>query len=44
MNSKGILVNAAGYISLPLIGKIKVAGLSQTEAANRITTQYKKYH
>ena len=29
MNKQGILVNASGYISLPLIGKIKVAGLTQ---------------
>ena len=43
MNNKGILVNTAGYITLPLIGKIKVAGLSQSQAADRITTQYKKY-
>ncbi len=43
MNQKGILVNAAGYISLPLIGKIKVAGLTQSQAADRITVQYKKY-
>jgi len=43
MSKNGILVNAAGYISLPLIGKIKVAGLSQTQAADRITRQYKKY-
>jgi polysaccharide export outer membrane protein len=43
MNKQGILVNASGYISLPLIGKIKVAGLTQTQAADRITVQYKKY-
>ncbi len=43
MNKQGILVNAAGYISLPLIGKIKVAGLTQTQAADLITTKYKKY-
>ncbi|MFT7880519.1 MAG: polysaccharide biosynthesis/export family protein [Sulfurimonas sp.] len=43
MNSEGILVNAAGYISMPLIGKIKVAGLTQTQAADRITSAYKKY-
>lgn len=43
MNSKGVLVNAAGYISLPLIGKVKVAGLSQSQAAERITKKYKKY-
>ena len=43
MNKNGILVNAAGYISLPLIGKTKVAGLTQSQAANRITAGYKKY-
>ena len=43
MNSEGILVNAAGYIAMPLIGKIKVAGLTQTEAADRITDAYKTY-
>ncbi|UFH58552.1 polysaccharide biosynthesis/export family protein [Sulfurovum mangrovi] len=43
MNSEGVLVNAAGDITMPLIGKIKVAGLSQTQAADRITTAYKMY-
>jgi polysaccharide export outer membrane protein len=43
MNSKGILVNTAGYVSLPLIGKVKVAGLTQTQASDKITDQYKKY-
>lgn len=43
MNKNGILVNTAGYISLPLIGNTKVAGLTQSQAANRITAGYKKY-
>jgi len=43
MNSEGILVNAAGYITMPLVGKIKVAGLTQTQAADRITEAYKTY-
>ena len=43
MNRDGILVNTAGYVNLPLIGKIKVAGLSQSQAADRITAQYRKY-
>ena len=43
MNKEGILVNAAGYVNLPLIGKVKVGGLSQSQAADRITAQYKKY-
>ena len=43
MSPKGLLVNAAGYVPLPLIGKVKVAGLTQTQAADHITQQYKKY-
>ena len=43
MNPQGILVNTAGYVSLPLVGKVKVAGLSQSKAADRITSQYEKY-
>lgn len=43
MKQGGILVDAAGNIVLPLIGKVKVAGLSQTQAANRISARYKKY-
>ncbi len=43
MSPNGILVNTAGDVPLPLIGKVKVAGLTQTQAADRITTQYKKY-
>jgi len=43
MSHKGILVNSAGYITLPLIGKVKVAGLTQTQAADKITRMYKKY-
>jgi polysaccharide export outer membrane protein len=43
MSKKGILVNAKGYITLPLISKVRVAGLSQTQAADKITRMYKKY-
>jgi len=43
MNGKGILVNAAGYITMPLIGEVKVSGLTQTQAAEKITRMYKKY-
>ncbi len=43
MSKNGILVNAKGYITLPLIGKVKVAGLTQTQAADKITQMYKKY-
>jgi polysaccharide export outer membrane protein len=43
MNKNGILVDTVGTISLPLVGKVKVTGLTQTQAANRITQAYKKY-
>jgi polysaccharide export outer membrane protein len=43
MSNKGILVNAAGYITLPLIGKVKVSGLTQTQASDKITLMYKKF-
>jgi polysaccharide export outer membrane protein len=43
MNTKGILVDTAGNIRLPLVGKVKVAGLTQTQAADKITHLYKKY-
>lgn len=43
MIPEGVLVDTKGYVPLPLIGKIKVAGLTQTQAADRITSEYKKY-
>ena len=43
MSRDGILVNTAGYVTLPLIGKVKVAGLTQTQAADRITQRLRKY-
>jgi len=43
VRKNGILVNTSGYITLPLIGKIKVAGLTQSQASDRITRSYKQY-
>ena len=43
MNPKDVLVDSKGYITMPLIGKVKVAGLTQTQAAEKITRMYKKY-
>jgi polysaccharide export outer membrane protein len=43
MSRDGILVDTKGTITLPLIGKVKVAGLTQTQAADRITKRLKKY-
>ena len=43
MNNEGLLVNAEGCITLPLVNEIKVSGLTQTQAADRFTQHYKKY-
>lgn len=43
MQEKGLLVNSQGYITLPLVNRIKVSGLTQTEAATLITQRYKKF-
>ena len=43
MQKNGVLVDAAGYISLPLIGKVHVAGMSQTKLSSIITEKYKRY-
>ena len=43
MNGKGILINSDGYISLPLIHRVKVAGYTQSQAARVIEGRYKKY-
>ena len=43
MNAKGILVDSRGYISLPLIHRVKVAGYSQSGAARMLESRYKKY-
>ncbi len=41
INPDGILVNANGYVKLPLVGKVKVAGLTQTQAADKIESLYR---
>ena len=43
MQETGVVVDTLGYISLPLINRIKIAGLTQTQASNLITQRYKKY-
>jgi len=43
MNAKGILVDGRGYISLPLIHRVKVAGYSQAGAARMLEQRYKKF-
>ncbi len=43
MNEKGLLVDSRGYISLPLIHRVKVSGYSQSGAARMLESRYKKY-
>lgn len=43
VHKNGILVNTAGYVALPLVGKVKVSGLTQSQASDRISTRYKMY-
>jgi len=43
MSEKGILVDASGYISLPLIHRVHLAGLTQSEAAKMLERRYSKY-
>jgi len=43
INPDGVVVNRYGYISMPLIGDIKVSGLTQFESARFIEDSYKKY-
>ena len=43
MQKNGLLVDSLGYIALPLIDKLKVSGLTQTQTASLITSKYKKY-
>ncbi|CAN5617053.1 polysaccharide biosynthesis/export family protein [soil metagenome] len=39
ISSKGVLVDAAGNISMPLIGRIKAAGLTTTELADLLAAR-----
>jgi len=43
MQKSGVLVDTQGNIFLPLVNKVHVAGLTQTEASVLITNKYKKY-
>lgn len=40
---KGLLVNSKGFIRLPLVKKIHISGLTQTEAENKISDAFKIY-
>jgi len=43
MQQGGVLVDSKGYVFLPLINKVKIAGLTQEAAAKRITSRYKEF-
>ena len=43
MQDDGVLVDAKGYVFLPLIKRVKLAGLTQEEAARHITEKYKAF-
>lgn len=43
IKEQGLLVSVSGYISLPLIENIHVAGLTQSQAAAKINKEYKKH-
>jgi polysaccharide export outer membrane protein len=40
---RGILVNSKGFLRLPLIRKVHIAGLSQTQAEDKIAHKYRTY-
>jgi len=40
---RGILVNSKGFLRLPLIKKIHIAGLSQTKVEEKISAAYRTY-
>jgi len=40
---EGILIPPSGYISLPLIGAVKLTGLTEDEASKLLMSKYKRY-
>ena len=41
--TEGLLIPTKGNVHLPLIGNVKVAGLTENEAAEKLTEKYKKF-
>ena len=41
--ANGLLVDSNGYVSLPLVHRVRVAGLTQTQAAKMLERRYAKY-
>ena len=43
VGDEGILIGAKGTVTLPLIGSIKISGLTEQQAAEKLIKEYKKY-
>ena len=43
INKNGLLVDGSGYVSLPLIHRVKLAGLTQPQATSKLERLYRKY-
>jgi polysaccharide export outer membrane protein len=43
VGDEGILIGADGTVNLPLIGNIKIDGLTEGQAAEKLISEYKKY-
>ena len=43
VGDEGILIGAEGMVTLPLIGSIKISGLTEQQAAEKLIKEYKKY-
>jgi polysaccharide export outer membrane protein len=39
----GFLIPAEGTVRLPLVGAVKISGLTESEATEKLTNEYKKY-
>ena len=43
LQQQGILVDSNGYVSMPLVGRVHLAGLTQTQAAKKLEREFGKY-
>jgi len=43
LNSRGILVDSSGSVSLPLVGRVRIAGLTQPQAQTLLEKKFARY-
>jgi len=43
IGDEGLLIGTSGEVNLPLVGNVKIAGLTESEASEKLITIYKKY-